>query len=208
MACTLHAETPPLKQAFLISLKTPLATRFAPTSLNPTDKITGIIALGGTPTRAREAARIASLYADTRLIITGAGEQEYAVAESYHLPPNRLIREPNAKNTFENALFSKRLANPKMGERWILVTSAIHMPRAIGVFSALDFKVEPWPVFDETGPAESVASAVQHEILGLIAYRALGRTNALFPFPTIPNRLEHVVTFAAQATDVVSDHGG
>lgn len=100
------------------------------------------------------------------------------------------------------------VANPKVGERWILATSAIHMPRAIGVFSAIAFEVEPWPVFDTTGPAESVASAVQHEILGLIAYRALGRTNALFPYPTITNPLDHVGAVTAHETHVVSDYGG
>ena len=51
------------------------------------------------------------------------------------------------------------------------MTSAIHMPRAMGVFSALDFQVEPWPVFDGDGPAPRVAPAVQHEILGLVVYR-------------------------------------
>lgn len=53
----------------------------------------------------------------------------------------------------------------------------------MGVFSAIHFPVEPWPVFDATGPEQTIARAVQHEILGLISYRARGRTNALFPSP-------------------------
>ena len=84
-------------------------------TLRPTDRITGVIALGGSPARAREAARIASLYPGAKLIVTGASEQEYAAAQSYSLGPDRLIREPQARNTFENALFSKRLAKPRPG---------------------------------------------------------------------------------------------
>ena len=199
---------PSLMQSVLARLKTPLETRFAPTCLRPTDQITGVIALGGNPARAREAARIASLYPGAKLIVTGASEPEYAVAQSYGLGPDRYIREPDARSTFENALFSKRLANPKPGERWILVTSAVHMPRAMGVFSALDFHVEPWPVFDSDGPAPGVAPAIQHEILGLVVYRALGRTNQVFPSPMTPNDADGGGAVTAQETHVLSARGG
>jgi uncharacterized SAM-binding protein YcdF (DUF218 family) len=206
MAWAPLSEAPSFKQSVLAHFKTPLETRFSPTSVAPTDHITGIIALGGNPARAREAARIASLYPGAKLIVTGASEQEYAAAQSYGLGPDRYIREPDATNTFENALFSKRLATPKPGERWLLVTSAVHMPRAMGVFSALDFHVEPWPVFDGDGPG--VATAVQHEILGLIAYRALGRTKEVFPTPKTSNVAAKGAAVTAQDTDVSPFGGG
>jgi uncharacterized SAM-binding protein YcdF (DUF218 family) len=60
-------------------------------------------------------------------------------------PNKRLIIEDRARNTWENAKFSKRLVNPKPGERWILVTSASHMPRAVGVFRKLGWDVIPYP---------------------------------------------------------------
>jgi uncharacterized SAM-binding protein YcdF (DUF218 family) len=39
-----------------------------------------------------------------------------------------------------------QLAAPKPGERWLLVTSAYHMPRAVGLFRKVGFAVEPYPV--------------------------------------------------------------
>jgi uncharacterized SAM-binding protein YcdF (DUF218 family) len=208
MACWPLPEAASLTQSILARLKWPLETRFSTTSLGPTDQITGVIALGGSLARAREAARITSQYPGSKLIVTGASDQEYAAALSYGLEPDRLIREPHARNTFENALFSKHLANPRPGQRWILVTSAIHMPRAMGAFSALDFDVEPWPVFDGDGPVPSVAPAVQHEILGLVFYRALGRTKELFPSPSYPTTWMGHEAVAAQETHALSPSGG
>ena len=208
IACAPFTGGASLKQSVLARLERPLETRFTTTSLGPTDQVTGVIALGGSLARAREAARIASLYPGSKLIVTGASDQEYAAALSYGLEPDRLIREPHARNTFENALFSKHLTKPRPGQRWILVTSAIHMPRAMGVFSALDFDVEPWPVFDGDGPAPSVAPAVQHEILGLVFYRALGRTKELFPSPSYPATWMANKAVAAQETRALSPRGG
>ena len=37
-----------------------------------------------------------------------------------------------ARHADENARFTKELVQPKPGERWLLVTSAHHMPRSIG----------------------------------------------------------------------------
>ena len=151
LACRQLPEVPSLTQSALARLKTPLETRFSATALGPTDQIAGVIALGGSPARIREAARIASLYQGSKLIVTGASDEDYAAAQT-GLKPDRLVRERHARNTFENALFSKRLANPRSGQRSILVTSGIQMPRAMGVFTALDFGVEPWPIFDGDGP--------------------------------------------------------
>jgi DUF218 domain len=41
---------------------------------------------------------------------------------------------------------TKAIVEPKRGDRWLLVTSAYHMPRAIGVFRKAGFPVEPYPV--------------------------------------------------------------
>ena len=58
---------------------------------------------------------------------------------------DRLILERKARNTAENAILAKELADPKPGQRWLLVTSAWHMPRAIGLFRKAGFDVEAWP---------------------------------------------------------------
>ena len=88
------------------------------------------------------------------------------------------------------------------------MTSAIHMPRAMGVFTALDFGVEPWPIFDGDGPAASIAPAVQHEILGLAFYRVLGRTKELFPSPSYSKTWLGGGAVTAQETHALSPLGG
>ncbi len=108
------------------------------------------------------------------------------------LDTSRIIFERDSRNTYENAVFSKRLADPQPGERWALVTSAMHMPRAVGAFREVGWAVLPWPVgykaFNEGllgnlgVKLERLDSAV-HEWLGLAAYRLAGRSSALFPAP-------------------------
>jgi len=48
--------------------------------------------------------------------------------------------------TAENAVFTKHLIRPKSGEHWLLVTSAFHMPCAIGAFRQAGFPVDAYPV--------------------------------------------------------------
>src|SRR4030066_333692 len=63
---------------------------------------------------------------------------------------DRLILEAKSRDTYENAAFLKeeltRLGELGPGERWLLITSAYHMPRAMGAFRAAGFAVEAWPV--------------------------------------------------------------
>ena len=98
---------------------------------------------------------------------------------------------------WENAAKTKALVGPKPGERWLLVTSASHMPRAMGVFRKVGFPVEPWPVDYRTvgwsdalrlmeSPAEGLRrlDLAVHEWMGLIAYRLTGRSDDVFPGPS------------------------
>jgi uncharacterized SAM-binding protein YcdF (DUF218 family) len=50
--------------------------------------------------------------------------------------------EPRSRNTGENSVFTKELVKPTPGERWLLVTSAQYMPRAVGCFRKVGFPVE------------------------------------------------------------------
>lgn len=109
----------------------------------------------------------------------------------------RISLDRQSRNTYENAINSLAVATPKPGEKWLLVTSAYHMPRAIGVFRQIGFAVTAYPVdFETTGsPREQLRLSpsplqglmqfdrMSREIIGLIAYRAAGRTDALFPAP-------------------------
>jgi uncharacterized SAM-binding protein YcdF (DUF218 family) len=109
---------------------------------------------------------------------------------------DRLILERRSRNTWQNAVYTKALVNPKPGERWLLVTSAAHMPRAMGVFRQADFPVEPWPVdYRTAGPEDAMRlfeapseglrrlEVTLREWIGLLAYRLSGRSDALFPGP-------------------------
>jgi uncharacterized SAM-binding protein YcdF (DUF218 family) len=115
--------------------------------------------------------------------------------DSFGIPRQRVLLEDRSRNTYENALFTRELVKPKPGQRWLLVTSAWHMPRAVGCFRRVGFPVEAYPVDWHTWPRlhwslsrsfggglAGLDTAV-HEWLGLLAYRVTGRTSALFPAP-------------------------
>jgi uncharacterized SAM-binding protein YcdF (DUF218 family) len=157
--------------------------------------------------RMTAAVELARRYPAARIVFSGGsgallhGEvKEAAVArrmlERLGVEPTRITVEDRSRNTVENAIFSKAAADPKPGERWLLVTSAFHMPRAIGVFRQVSFPVEAYPVdWRTTGPADLFrfnwtmiiglvrTSLATHEWVGLVAYRLAGHTSELFPGP-------------------------
>jgi uncharacterized SAM-binding protein YcdF (DUF218 family) len=143
-------------------------------------------------------ARIVYSGGNARLVLNGGIEADYAIEllESLGVARARVVAERQSRNTIENAEFSKQLVQPKPGERWLLVTSAYHMPRAIGAFRRAGFPVEAYPVdwrtrgpIDRWLPFESVTAGLRrtdtavHEWIGLVAYRLTGRTSELFPAP-------------------------
>jgi uncharacterized SAM-binding protein YcdF (DUF218 family) len=110
--------------------------------------------------------------------------------------PDRIVLEDRSRDTFENAVFTKAILHPKVGDRWLLITSAWHMPRSIGVFRKAGFAVEAWPVDYRTtgwGSAQSGfrsaadglkrLETVSKEYAGLLAYWLQGRSSRLFPAP-------------------------
>jgi uncharacterized SAM-binding protein YcdF (DUF218 family) len=153
------------------------------------------------------AAALARRYPNARIIFTGgsakllsndAREADYVteVFESLGISGARLTIERRARNTEENAEFSKAVAAPKSGERWLLVTSAFHMPRSVGLFRKAGFAVEPYPVDWRTGgrgdllvlqiPLIEGLSLVDlgvREWMGLFAYWITGKTSEFFPGP-------------------------
>jgi uncharacterized SAM-binding protein YcdF (DUF218 family) len=153
------------------------------------------------------AAALGRQYPNLRIIYTGgnanlisgdAREADYAakVFESLGIPRAQLTMERRARNTFENAEYSRAIAAPKTGERWLLVTSAYHMPRAVGVFRQAGFAVEPYPVDWRVGGRDDLLSFHKFAIdglsnvevsfrewMGLVAYRISGKTSELFPGP-------------------------
>jgi uncharacterized SAM-binding protein YcdF (DUF218 family) len=201
----------------------PLEERFAPfrDDGRPVD---GIILLGGSVDASDSKARgslvanesaervldtiqLAHRYPNARILISGGGgtvfgdgAAEAPVIADYFtsigIDTARILIEDRSRTTAENAIFSREVAEPGEGERWLLVTSAWHMPRAVGVFEKVGFPVTPYPVDFRTAggskthrPFAFVSDGLRRldiatkEWAGLIAYYASGRTARLFPGP-------------------------
>jgi uncharacterized SAM-binding protein YcdF (DUF218 family) len=161
------------------------------------------VTLGGAD-RLIQAAALARRYPDARILFTGGSanlvstnakeaDQAAELLMSLGVPKERLILERQSRNTYENAVFSRAMVMPKPGERWLLVTSAYHMPRSVGLFRKAGFPVEPYPVdWRVTSVSDFETFSVQglrrtdiavREWVGLVAYWLRGRTDQLFPGP-------------------------
>lgn len=200
----------------------PLETRFpAPESLPA--RVAGVVVLGGAldvkrshrrgrPELTEAADRVAALvelarrYPDVTVVFTGGsgallddGKREADLVPDLlarlGAMPHRLVLERQSRNTHENAVMSKVLANPSPGEPWLLVTSAFHMPRAVGAFRQNGWSVVPYPVdYRSPGRIEwttapdltrglAEASLAAKEWIGLAAYRLFGWSDSLYPAP-------------------------
>jgi uncharacterized SAM-binding protein YcdF (DUF218 family) len=160
----------------------PLEGRFKRADVTAFEKLAGIIVLTGGENRLAEAGRLARENPKLPIVISGASGMSDVVAElGGGIDRSRTRLETRSSNTYENALYSAEMIKPKRPERWLLVTGASHMPRAIGSFRKAGFEVEPWPVYDLTVSDSPNMNAARHEWLGLFAYWAFGRTSALLP---------------------------
>lgn len=211
----------------------PLEERFSRPMLTASDHIDGIIVLGGgedprvgdlrgvlsvneAGERMAETVALARKYPNAKVVFTGGSAEllstkppEAEAARKYFgelgLAPERLTIEAQSRNTFENAAFTRKILKPNDGERWLLVTSAYHMPRAIGCFRKAGFKVEAFPVDYRTAglseiyePFSSIPEGLRRmdfvfkEYVGLVTYYLTGRSSELFPGPqsASPSRAE------------------
>lgn len=67
------------------------------------------------------------------------------IMELLQLPSTALWLEEEARNTYENGVYSREILAAAEINRIILVTSAVHMPRAVAVFEKQGFEVIPAP---------------------------------------------------------------
>ncbi len=202
-------------------LGTPLETRFPVAEPLPA-RIDGIVLLGGAETVSQTQARgivavnqaadrliafadLARRYPNARLAYTGGSGslnpsrmKEADVArmalERMGVDVARVVFERDSRNTFENAQYLKSVIDPAPGETWVLITTALYMPRAVGAFRKANWPVVPYPVdhsygtvvpglalgWDLAGRSSSAQRAMR-EWIGLVVYRILGRTTAVFP---------------------------
>lgn len=169
--------------------------------------------LSGQAERVTIVAKLAREYPKARIVYSGGNaalfphapaEADYVMPlwTSFGIPRDRVTLETRSRNTYENAVFTKALVKPKPGQHWLLVTSAQHMPRAIGCFRRVGFPVEAYPVDYHTAPHVGLGALLprfalggnlgmldnaMHEWVGLFAYWVTGRTSSLLPGP-VPAR--------------------
>jgi uncharacterized SAM-binding protein YcdF (DUF218 family) len=202
-------------------LARPLEDRF-PQVMDDRTPIRGIVVLGGAIGRTRglvdlnesgermtESVRLARLHPDAMLVFAGGSTNmisdvtwtEAEEARRFYLDQgvaaDRLILEDQSRNTFENAVNTARLIRPKANERWLLLTSAYHMPRSMGVFRKAGLNLEAYPVdYNTSGRpgdyrrlntrfsrALVLADDIVKEYIGLLAYRLSDYTDELMPKP-------------------------
>lgn len=203
----------------------PLEERFANEALpDRSERIDGIIILGGfedgwvsagrnglavneAAERLTEGVRLARLWPQAKIIFSGGvggllGRGSDAAGpvggflEDVGIDQGRIVLEPKALNTFQNAMFTRDILKPKPGDKWLLVTSAYHMPRSIGVFRAAGFDVAAAPVDFRTRDNRDLARLFSsipdglkrfdlgvREWIGLVGYWLTGRTDELLPGP-------------------------
>ena len=192
-------------------LVTTLENRFRPTP--PPEQVDGILVLGGAlrlsvskgragPALAEASERLFVMtelihrYPDTKIIYCGGKELKYvkSLLNSMGTDLHHVSFDDRSSNTRENAMFARTLAAPKSpSDVWLLVTSASHMPRAVGVFRAQGWNVTPYPVDYQTeGDYElethfdfyrglQLTQIAVTEWVGLLLYHLIGWTSALYP---------------------------
>ncbi len=84
---------------------------------------------------------------------TGPSEAQRAAAffSAMGFPTARFTYEDRSRNTYENAVFTAQLPGVDPHKRWLLITSAWHMPRAVATFEKAGWNVTAYPVDFRTG---------------------------------------------------------
>ncbi len=166
----------------------------------------GEVALNEAAERMTVIAKLARQHPNAKIVFTGgngsllggASEADHVseLFESFGIARDRIVLEGKARNTIENASLTKALVNPKPQERWLLVTSAHHMPRSVGIFRKAGFPVEAHPVDFRTSGVDDLtvsfgsiagglgrADNAVREWAGLVVYWFTGDSSELFPGP-------------------------
>lgn len=167
----------------------------------------GGIELNQSADRFVEALRLAKAYPEARILVSGGDgslsgrfEGDAVVSrrffDTFAIPASRLIEERASRNTDENAFNARGVLSAAGLSDCLLITSAFHMPRSVGLFRKQGLTVVPWPTdyrtsgditltLDFTQPtlnAQQTATAVR-EWTGLVSYWLLGRIDDPYPSP-------------------------
>lgn len=154
-----------------------------------------------------EALRLARAFPQSRILVSGGDGSLSGVYEgdavtserfftTFGIASDRIIRETTSRTTYENTVNTKQVLAGTGLNNCLLITSAFHMPRSIGLFRKAGIAVTPWPVdyrttgietlrFDFTQPTlnTQLTSLALRESIGLLTYYLMGRTDSLYPAP-------------------------
>jgi uncharacterized SAM-binding protein YcdF (DUF218 family) len=174
------------------------------------DHVDGIVVLGGTfslrLSRARgqpavnaSAERLLALaelqrrFPDALIVYTSAEGKIAKNVLRWVMNVDEILFEGSSKSTRQDALRAKSVAHPREDEVWLVVTSAAHMPRALGTFRAVGWRVLPYPVdyrtdgrydYDLSTDLNNrlqIFNMAFGEWAALLIYDFRGWTNELFP---------------------------
>jgi uncharacterized SAM-binding protein YcdF (DUF218 family) len=159
----------------------------------------GVPALNDNAERVLAAAQLARLYPRAEIIFSGgygrlAGKARPEASDvrlfldTYGIAAPRVRFEEKSRNTYENLKFARQAAQPLPGQRWLLVTSAWHMERAMRIAHKLGWDMTPWPVdYRTTGHYRLLppdcdilgrfyeTQLALHELIGIAVYRMTGK---------------------------------
>ena len=157
--------------------------------------------------RLTQAAILARRYPSARIVYTGGSnsllgrpsteaEQARNLLVAMGVDAERITLETRSRNTDENARFTAAIVHPQSDQSWFIVTSAFHMPRAMGLFRKASFAAIADPVDYRTVDGRDdwrlnvnlphglvLFDLAVHEWIGLVAYRLSHRIDDFFPGP-------------------------
>jgi uncharacterized SAM-binding protein YcdF (DUF218 family) len=144
-------------------------------------------------------ADLARRYPAARILVSGASADPSLPSEAavhrdllivLGVDPRRIELEERSINTCESARNVAATIRDAPG-RWLLVTSAFHLPRSVACFRKAGLEMVPYPAGYESQSNSLVrlganlrsVNLALHEWIGLLAYRLMGETDELFPAP-------------------------
>lgn len=157
----------------------------------------GQTALNGAAERMTIPVALMQRHPHLRMIFTGGEGQLFGAGlseaerariffDDMGVPAKRVVYESASRNTYENAVLSAQLPGIDPRQPWLLITSASHMPRAMATFQkagwnvtdlSVDFSMGKQMRWTDYSLIEGAAKWQDslHELLGLLAYRLMGR---------------------------------
>ncbi len=159
----------------------------------------GIVELEAASDRIIEGILLAGRFPESLLIISGGSGNplhqevsEGALLSRYLVPQlgisiGRIAVDPTSRNTFENAVNTREILSKHHIKRFVLITSAYHMQRAMACFRKAGLDPIPWPVdfrshidgldissfLPDTFSLRQTDTAI-HEYVGLLMYEIMG----------------------------------